>query len=71
VRGRRETGEVTIEIETNDPAAQPAFTPFGTSHRLREWLRNRPERPANHGAMYGRRVYSTEQNLTRCEPAAR
>jgi hypothetical protein len=71
VRGRRETGEVTIEIETNDPAAQPAFTPFGTSHRLREWLRNRPERPANHDAMYGRRSYSTEQTFTRCEPAAR
>jgi hypothetical protein len=71
VRGRRETGEVTIEIETNDPSAQPAFTPFGMSHRLREWLRNRPERPANHDAMYGRRTYSTEQTFTRCEASGR
>jgi hypothetical protein len=72
VRGTRARGEVVLTI-TGNPGGpeQPTIRPYTTRHALREWLTHRPSRPNNQDALYKRREYSTEQTMTRCEPAQR
>lgn len=68
--GRRATGEIVLTIESNAGAeAPPPFRPYTARDAFKEWLRNRPDRPDNHDALYAGLRYSTEQSLTRCEPA--
>lgn len=71
VRGTKSTGEVTLSIAANADESPPPFQRFGSRHALKEWLFNRPARPDNHAALYKRPRYSTEQDMTRCEPVGR
>lgn len=72
VRGSKDRGEVVLTVDANSPGSdQPAFQPYTRRHALLEWLTHRPRRPNNHDALYNRREYSTDQKMTRCEPALR
>jgi hypothetical protein len=69
VDGSKATGEVVLTIEADGQAdSPPPFRPYGPRNAFKEWLRHRPDRPANHDALYRAKSYSTEQRFTRCEP---
>ncbi|MFZ4759142.1 MAG: DUF2264 domain-containing protein, partial [Burkholderiaceae bacterium] len=69
VDGKKATGEIVLTIEANAQAdAPPAFKAYTARNAFKEWLRHKPDRPANHDALYGAKSYSTEQTFTRCEP---
>lgn len=72
VQGFKDRGEVVITFDANTTGdSPPAFQPYGSKNAFKEWFWNRPNRPDNHDALYGRRQYSSNQTFTACTPTAR
>ena len=58
VAGRRDSGEITIEIARN-PLEQEPIKPYTWFNRTVETVLGRPYRPSNHDVKYERRRYSS------------
>jgi hypothetical protein len=70
VTGTRDSGRVVLTLGGNPEGAAPGVQPYGFKHRALEWLMEKPRRPDNHAALYGRRTYSSDAPLAQC-PAVR
>ena len=69
-KGTQATGEVVLTLEANPADAAPPLQPYGRKVQLIEWIEQRPKRPENHAALYGRRQYSSHQTAIACEAMA-
>jgi hypothetical protein len=60
ISGELRSGDITIEIPTNDIASDPP-TPYTWEDRLFEFIVRRPFRPGNYETKYDRRFYSSSR----------
>lgn len=66
LRGDSAKRDVTLVIDANAADANPPLKRYGTTQKFAEWLLHKPMRPENTTALYGRRSYSTADQIAGC-----
>jgi hypothetical protein len=68
--GSQATGRIALVTDSGASDEAPALKPHGLRSRALETLLHAPRRPDNTAALYGRKTYSSDRPLGRCDAMA-